>query len=558
MSNTQTGTRILLDTLLAQGVDHVFGNPGTTELPLLDGLVDYPQIRYILSLHEAAAVTMADAYATATGKVGVVNLHVGPGLGNGLGSLYNSWEGRTPLVVTAGQQDNRLRLREPLLGHDLVAMAEPLVKWSVEAANTDELPLVLHRAFKIAREAPQGPVFISLPMNVLIANGANPVMAPSQLYATTHPDPAGIARAVELLGAARRPVIIAGDGIATEGAEGSLQELAELLAAPVHLEILPSRLCFPNLHDFSRGRLPQDQALIHECLADADVVLMIGGEFFEEVWFTETSPFPDRATLIHMDSAPALVGRNYRVDCGIVAPLKTGLDALLGGLRTSWDEAHRQTALKRAQELAAEKRAAVIEHTARANAPTDSGRMTPARLMVELAKAVPDDICVAGEAITASVDILNSFDFRAGDQYFTSRGGGIGQGLPSAIGLKLAFPQRPVLCLSGDGSSLYTIQSLWTAAHHGIPVVWVIINNGCYRVLKINMNRFRAEAGIDPQRGYPYTTLGEPEIDFLSVAKGFGIEARRIENPTDIGPALTQALDSGRPWLLDVLVDDKI
>ena len=555
MRNTHTGTHILLESLLAQGVDHIFGNPGTTELPLIDGLLDYPQIHYILALHEAVAVTMADAYATASGRVGVVNLHVGPGLGNGLGSLYNAWEGRTPMLVTAGQQDNRLRLREPLLGHDLVAMAEPLVKWSAEAATAEELPLVLQRAFKIARQAPQGPVFVSLPMNVLAASTVSPVLAPSPLYINGGADPAGIARAVALLAGASRPVIIAGDSVATEHAETELRELAELLAAPVHQEILPSRLCFPNQHDLFRGRLPHDQAAIRERLGDADVVLLMGGEFFEEVWFTDTTPFSDQARVIHLDAAASLVGRNYRVDCGIVAPLKSSLEAMLSGLRELWDATRQAAAADRARQLAAERRREHAAHQARATLGTDSGRMTPARLMEELAKAVPKDICVAGEAITAGVAALNSFDFRAGDQYFTSRGGGIGQGLPSAIGLKLAYPERPVLCLSGDGSSLYTIQSLWTAAHHKIPVIWVILNNGCYRILKINMNRYRQDTGIDVDRGYPHMSLGEPDIDFISVAKGFGIEARRIENPQDVGPALNLALDSGQPWLLDVLVD---
>ncbi len=555
MRNSQTGTQLLIESMLAHGVDHVFGNPGTTELPLLDGLMDCPQISYILALHEAVAVTMADAYATATGHTGVVNLHVGPGLGNGLGSVYDSWEGRTPLLITAGQQDTRMRLREPLLGHDLVAMAEPLVKWSVEAASADELPLILHRAFKITQQAPKGPVFVALPMNVLVARGTTPMMAPSKLYTAGSADLAGIAQAVEWLAAARQPVIIAGDGVASEHAGKSLQALAELLGAAVHLEILPSRLCMPNLHDCFRGRMPQDQAMIRERLGEADVVLLVGGEFFEEVWFADSSPFPEQMHLIHVDSAPAMVGRNYRVDCGIVAPIKATLEALVSGLKRDWSDQHQQLAQDRLQALAAEKRIELNAHAERAALQTDSGRMTPARLMDELAKAVPENICIAGEAITAGATALCSFDFRNDDQYFTSRGGGIGQGLPSAIGLKLAYPDRPVMCLSGDGSSLYTIQSLWTAAHHQIPVVWVILNNGCYRILKINMNRFRKDAGIDTERGYPHMALGEPQVDFISVAKGFGVEAQRISTAAELGPALAAALDSGQPWLLDVLVD---
>ncbi|MCH9045453.1 MAG: thiamine pyrophosphate-binding protein, partial [SAR324 cluster bacterium] len=191
MANIQKGKQIFMETLLAEGVEYIFGNPGTTELPLMDSLIDYPQLRYILALHESVAVIMADAYAQASGRVGVVNLHVGPGLGNGLGGLYNAWEGGTPLLLTAGQQDNRMRLREPLLGHDLVAMAAPLTKWSVEVTSADEMAHIINRAFKIARETPSGPVFVSLPMNVMEQDSAHGPMPPARRFPRSAPDPEG-------------------------------------------------------------------------------------------------------------------------------------------------------------------------------------------------------------------------------------------------------------------------------------------------------------------------------------------------------------------------------
>ena len=179
-----SGKQIFMDTLMAEGVRYIFGNPGTTELPVIDSLHDYPDLDYVLCLHEGVAVSMADAYALATDTVGVVNLHVAPGLGNGLGSVYNAWQGDTPLLVTAGQQDTRLRLRKPMLGHDLVAMAAPLTKWSVEAQSADELPLILNRALKIAREAPSGPVFVSLPLDVMEQRTEHPPMPSSPPWET--------------------------------------------------------------------------------------------------------------------------------------------------------------------------------------------------------------------------------------------------------------------------------------------------------------------------------------------------------------------------------------
>ena len=190
-SRTWTGREIVMETLVAEGVEYLFGNPGTTELPLMDALEDYPSVRYILALQEAIAVSMADAWAQATGRVGVANLHVGPGLGNGMGSIYNAWEGRTPLVVTAGQQDTRFRLREPVLWHDLVAMAAPVTKWSAQAESAGELPELLHRAFKIAQDPPTGPVFVALPFNVMNERTSHGPIPPSRIWRRAAPDPTG-------------------------------------------------------------------------------------------------------------------------------------------------------------------------------------------------------------------------------------------------------------------------------------------------------------------------------------------------------------------------------
>ena len=292
MTNRYTGKEIFMRTLENEGVRYIFGNPGTTELPIMDSLLDYSNIEYILALHESVAVSMADAYAQVSGQVGVVNLHVGPGLGNGLGSIYNAWEGHTPLVVTAGQQDNRMRLREPLLGHDLVAMAAPLTKWSVEAQNADELPLVLNRAFKTARETPAGPVFVSLPINVMEQTTAHAPMPPSTIYSRVEPDPAGLDAAAEMLLSAHRPLVVCGDKVAKAGAVKALVDLAEQIGAPVYSVVLPARLNFPNQHAHFRDRMANDQAAMRERVGDSDVVVLVGGEFFEETWFADASPFP--------------------------------------------------------------------------------------------------------------------------------------------------------------------------------------------------------------------------------------------------------------------------
>lgn len=558
MSERFTGRKIVMETLVNEGVEHIFGNPGTTELPLIESLPDYPQIQYIVALQEAIVVSMADAYAQASGKVGVASVHVGPGLGNAIGSLYNAWEGQSPLVVTAGQQDTRYRLREPVLWHDLVAMAAPVTKWSVQAESADELPALLHRAFKIAQDPPTGPVFVALPINVMIEETDHAPVPPSTIFRRSMPDPAGVAAAAQRLVACERPMIFCGDKVARSGAVSELVQLAEALGASVHGEILPAHVGFPNQHPNYSTRGAGDYAQIRNIAADADLILLVGGEFFEEVWYVDVAPFPDDAVVLQIDSGARNLGRNHRLDCGLLGDPKLTLQALNQAVAERADDSFRKAANARNTVLRERKAKEQASHEARVEKTAGNRPMSTAKLMDAIWNALPPGTAVAREAITADNDINRTFSFDNAGDYVGSRGGGIGQGLPSAIGLKLAYPDRPVLCLSGDGSSLYTIQALWTAAHHRIPVVFVIINNQVYRVLKYNMNRYRVEAGIKGREGYPHLDLTEPTMDFVSIAQGFGLAAKRVSDPDEVGPAVAAAFASGEPYLLDIVVDGHV
>lgn len=558
MSDVYSGRQIVLETLVAEGVEYIFGNPGTTELPLIECLPDYPQIRYIVALQEAIVVSMADAYAQASGKVGVASVHVGPGLGNAIGSLYNAWEGQSPLVVTAGQQDTRYRLREPVLHHDLVEMAKPVTKWSVQAESAAELPALMHRAFKIAQDPPSGPVFVSLPLNVMIEETKKAALLPSRIFRRSAPDPEGVAQAADCLVAASQPVIFVGDKVARSGAVDEVVKLAELVGASVHGEILPAHVGFPNQHPNFSLRGAGDYAQIRSMTNDADLVLLVGGEFFEEVWYADVEPFPPAATVMQIDHGSRNLGRNHRLDCGLLGDPKLTLKALNKSIAERSDAAFQSKVRARTAALIQRKELERASHRARVEKTAGNRPMSSSRLMEEIWKALPPATALAREAITADNDINRTFSFSGAGDYIGSRGGGIGQGLPSAIGLKLAFPDRPVLCLSGDGSSLYTIQALWTAAHHRVPVVFVIINNHVYRVLKYNMNRYRAEAAITDRSGYPHLDLTEPTMDFVSIAQGFGVQSKRIANPDEVGQAVTEAFASKEPWLLDCVVDGNV
>ena len=561
MPRTWTGREIVMETLVAEGVEYLFGNPGTTELPLMDALEDYPSIRYILALQEAIAVSMADAWAQATGRVGVANLHVGPGLGNGMGSLYNAWEGRTPLLVTAGQQDTRYRLREPVLWHDLVAMAAPVTKWSVQAESVIELPELLHRAFKIAQDPPTGPVFVALPFNVMNERTSHPPILPSRIWRRAAPDPEGVEEAARLVLAAERPVIFAGDRVAQSGAAAELIGLAERIGADVYGDILPVQVNVPGAHPCVRAR--GFLGTTPRCAPPPATPISSSswaGSSSRRCGTSRTRRSP-RALRSSRSIRPPATSDATIASTVVSLPIRSSRSPRSSRpsmpartTRTGRGRAARMESIRARKEHETVAQRARVERAAPGNRP-----MSAARAMHELARAAPEGVAVAREAITADSDLSRSFDFRVPGDAIGSRGGGIGQGLPTGIGLKLAQPERPVLCVSGDGSSLYTIQALWTAAHHRIPVVFVILNNRVYRILKYNMNRFRSVAKVEGRAGsYRHLDLTDPDIDYVAVARGFGVEGRRVADPGEVGTAVREAFASGAPRLIELVVDGAV
>jgi benzoylformate decarboxylase len=551
------GKQVLMESLIAHGVVFIFGNPGTTENPIIDSLVNYPQLRYIAALHEGVALGAASYYAQAAGKTGVVNLHVAPGLGNALGMLYNAMKANSPLLVTAGQQDTRLRLRDPLLGHDLVAMAAPLTKWSVQAERAHELALLLHRAFKVAHDPPAGPVFVALPIDVLEQETGVESVPAGLLYRSGPPDPAGIEKAAALLLERERPVIVIGDGIARSRAGEEVLALAEALGAPVWCEGVRMHAAVPSKHANFRLSLPFDADSIRKALDGADAVLLIGGPFFEEVWFSPGAPFPSQAALIHVEESPGLLAYKQGVHVGLVGQLKAALHGLRVAVEGGASTRFREAAARRNQALRALKDEEVARQRSRAEKRWDRVPISLPRLMAEIEAALPENAVVVDESITASLDLERTLGVRGPGSYYGARGGGIGQALPGALGVKLAHPDRPVVTISGDGSAMYSIQALWTAAHYDLAILFVILNNGEYRILKHNIETYRQRFGVRPDRTYPHMDLRPPDLGFVDLAKGLGVQGVRVTAPGDLGPALTRALSAQRPYLLDVLVERK-
>ncbi len=544
------GRQVFMESLVQHGVRYMFGNPGTTESPILDALLDYPQLEYIVALHEGVAVGAASYYAQATGTTAVVNVHVAPGLGNALGMLYNALKARAPVVVTAGQQDTRLRLRGPVLGHDLVAMAAPLTKWSVQIERADEVAPIMHRALKIASDPPAGPVFVGLPIDVMEQETDVEPFVPGALYRAPAPDPAGIRAAAELLLGARQPVIVAGDDTARASTE--LRALAERVGAAVWCEGIRTHQVLPSGHPSFRGALPFDAVAIRKALEEADVVLLIGGPFFEEVWYAPGSPLPPGARVIHVESSAERLAPNWPVSVGIVSDPRAALIALLAAVPAApAGAARRHEALRalKAQDAEAQR--------ARAAKRWDRSPIAVPRAMAEIEAALPPDAILVDESITAGPDLARTVQFERVGDYVGARGGGIGQALPGALGVKLAHPERPVLAVSGDGSAMYSIQALWTAAHHDLAVVFLILNNREYRILKHNMDTYRQRFGAKPERGYPHMDLVTPDLGFVELARGMGVDGARVSKPEDLRPAIEKALGARRPFVLDVAVEGR-
>ncbi|PYM48502.1 MAG: hypothetical protein DME16_10850 [Candidatus Rokuibacteriota bacterium] len=552
------GRQILMESLIAQGVSYIFGNPGTTESPIIDSLLDYLQLNYIEALHEGVAVGAASYYAQASGKTGFVNVHVAPGLGNSIGMMYNALKASAPVVVTAGQQDTRMRLRDPLLGHDLVAMAAPVTKWSVQAERADELSLLLHRAFKVANDPPAGPVFVALPIDVMEQESENEPVAPGTLHRAGPAAPAGVAEAAALLAGAQSPVIVVGDEVARFGAGAEIVALAEALGAAMWTEGIRMHASVPSSHPNFRLALGFDALSIRKALEGADVLLLVGGPFFEEVWFSPGSPFPTGAAVIQVETSSPRLAYNYGVKVGLIGDPKATLAALLVDVNGKASAGYREAAARRNQALKSLKDGDAAAQRARAQKRWDNTPISMPRLMADIASALPADAIVVDEAITAGPDLARTLSFSKRGDYFGARGGGIGQALPGALGVKVACPDRPVVAISGDGSSMYSIQALWTAAHHDLPIVFVILNNGEYRILKHNMDVYRQRFGAKPDRPYLHMDLGKPRLGFLDLARGLGVSAERITTPGDLTGALSRAIAAKRPHLIEVVIEGKV
>jgi benzoylformate decarboxylase len=531
-----------------EGVTHLFGNPGTTELGIMEAVPQCPGLEFVLGLQEASVLAMADGFARASGRLAACNLHAAPGLGNAMGALYNAKFSGSPVVVSAGQQETGHGLQEPMLYEPLVRVAEPLVKWAVEVPRLADLPRLVHRAAKVALTEPRGPVFLSLPGDVMDAVAELDLGQPTRVEQRVRPADDVLERLALRLLCAQRPVIIAGREVANGDAFAELARLAELLGAGVFHEPVPYNARFDTEHPAFLGDLTRKQETARALLQPFDVVVCVGADLLRMSVHSAIDPLPEGMPVVHLSNRDWELGKNHATELAICADVKETLRALLPLIEQRRPAAQAQAARQRLAALA-ERNWRRRADTARAQLQSQPApaRIDAATLMMALAEALPREAIVVEEALTAAPALATFVPARTPTSWYGLASGGLGFALPGAVGIALAQPGRPVVAVVGDGSAMYGVQALWTAAQQQLPITYVIVNNGGYRILQERLlarGRSRSLVGME---------FGAP-IDFAAIARGFGLHATRVEDPSHLRGALNEAIASGRPGLLDVAV----
>jgi benzoylformate decarboxylase len=553
MKNRITGRSAFLALLKDEGITHLFGNPGTTELPIMHALKEHPDLTYVMAMQESLVVAIADGFSRASGRLVACNVHVAPGLGNAMGSLYNASFTGTPMILTAGQQEQGHGLTEPLLYGPLVKMAEPLVKWAVEVTRLEDLPRIVRRAAKIATTPPTGPVFISLPGDILNSEAGIELGRSTRVDTRVKPSDEALQTLVARILKAQRPVIIAGDEIVKSDALQEAAMLAATLGCPAYQQSAPYGAQFLSESPCFMGALSRSQKQVREVLSPYDLMIVLGADPLRMSVYSEVDPLPEGLPILQIGLVEWDLAKNYGAEIALKADVKETLRVLIPALKAAAgaaleDRAREGIAALKSKNWTA-RRGPLIEQISKAK---DRSPIDPDWLSLQLVEAMPDNAILVDEGLTSSRQINSLRPHRDRYGYHALASGGIGWGLPASVGVSMANPDRPVVCFSGDGSAMYSIQALWTAAHHKLPLSVVIVNNGGYRIIK---QRLLAFHGDDHYVGMDFV---DPKVDFTGLAKSLGLEAVRITEPKDVAPALKSAFSRPGTKLIEVMVDGSL
>jgi benzoylformate decarboxylase len=553
MKNRITGRSAFLALLKDEGITHLFGNPGTTELPIMHALKDHPDLTYVMAMQESLVVAIADGFSRASGRLVACNVHVAPGLGNAMGSLYNAQFTGTPMILTAGQQEQGHGLMEPLLYGPLVRMAEPLVKWAVEVTRLEDLPRIVRRAAKIATAPPTGPVFISLPGDILNSEAGIELGRSTRVDTRVKPSDEALEALVARILKSQRPVVIAGDEIVKSDALQEAASLAATLGCAAYQQSAPYGAHFLSESPSFMGALTRSQTQVREVLSAYDLLIVLGADPLRMSVHSETEPLPEGMPIVQIGLVEWDLAKNYGAEIALKADVKETLRALVPALKSAGGAALEARAKQGISALAPKnwtaRRAALVEQISKAK---DRSPIDPDYLALQVVEAMPDNAILVDEGLTSSRQMLALRPHRDRFGYHALASGGIGWGLPASVGVSLANPDRPVVCYSGDGSAMYSIQALWTAAHHKLPLTVVIVNNGGYRIIK---QRLLAFHGDDHYVGMDFA---DPPLDFTGMAKSLGLEATRIMDAKDLKAALASAFRRPGAKLIEVMVDGAV
>ncbi|MGO3325424.1 benzoylformate decarboxylase [Gordonia sp. (in: high G+C Gram-positive bacteria)] len=524
------------------GLTTIFGNPGSTEETFLE---DFPDdFRYVLGLHEASVVAAADGYAQVTRKPVLVNVHTAAGVSNAVGTLDSSFQNKTPLIITAGQQTREMLLLEPwLVNPDPEVIAKPWVKWAYQPARAEDVPAAFMRAYAVAMQPPQGPVFLSLPLDDWDKEAAGRASVRS-VATRVGPDPGRLAEFAAVLSAAENPVLIYGSDIARADGWEDAVSLAERVGAPVWAAPSSERVPFPEDHPLYAGGLPFAQGLLSEKLRGHDVVLVVGAPVFRYYPWVPGDYIPAGSRLLHITDDPAESGR-APVGDSLISDAVFALRALadLVPVRQSRAAVERQEH-RLAPHASAEARPAD---------PDNDGRLTPRQLFRVLSVAAPADTVIVQESPSNIADLHSEWMFTEPDSYFAMASGALGWDLPAAVGIALAERDlgrnRPVMAVIGDGSLQFSPQALYTAAQHALPLVVIVPNNREYGILK-------AFAKFQDNPGVPGLDL--PGLKPHLVAEGYGAKGVVASTAAEVRTELAKAWDRNGPTMIEVPIDPAI
>ncbi|WP_375305593.1 benzoylformate decarboxylase [Bradyrhizobium sp. A11] len=524
-SKSVTVKQATLDLLRGFGIDRVFGNPGSTELPFLS---DWPDdIDYVLALQEASAVGMADGYAQATRNAGFVNLHSAAGVGNALGNIYTAHRNQTPLVITAGQQARSiLPLQAFLYAERASEFPRPYVKYSVEPARPEDVPAAIARAYYTAMQPPCGPTFVSIPIDDW-AHATTPVEA-RKVSREIGPEPDAMKALVSALASAKHPALVVGPGVDRAGAVDLMVRVAEKAKASVWVSPFSARCSFPERHPQFAGFLHASPAQLSDALRAHDLVVVIGAPVFTFHVEGHAAIFDGGATIFQITDDP---------DAAAVTPVGTSIIATM------------KPALSLLLDLLPESKRTTPKGRTLPPAPQAADPLPVEFLLHSLLQAMPDGASLVEEVPSHRPAMQKFLPMPGQDSFYTMASGGLGYSLPAAVGMALGKPKQRTVCLIGDGSAMYSIQALWTAAQRKLPLTVIVLNNSGYGAM-------RSFSQVMQVRGVPGLEL--PGIDFVRLAEGMGCHAVRVTKAAELGEALKRGMAFEGTSLVEVVVDSAV